>query len=321
MNDILILAECRRGLIRDVTFELVTAARELANASSGRVVLALFAADPARFSSELSRYAVDEVLTVAVPSEEFEAHVWQSAAEGLIRSESPAVVLVGHTVDSLGFAAAVAAKAGLGFASDVTELSWADGLRASRFTYGDKLVARLAFTHKDCALLTVRPGSYSSAGAGSESAPVRAVDLDLAGVSRTEHVGFIEVESSGLDITAADFLFAIGRGVKDQDDVARFEALANQLGATLSVSRPLVDAGWVPSARQVGQSGKTVKPRVYLALGISGAIQHLAGMRDAGTIIAVNTDPDAPIFAVADYGAVADLYEVADGLEQGAANP
>ncbi len=111
-------------------------------------------------------------------------------------------------------------------------------------------------------------------------------------------------------------MFSIGRGVQDKDEIPRFEALAERLGATLSVSRPLVDAGWMPSARQVGQSGKTVKPRVYLALGISGAVQHLAGMRTAETIIAVNTDPEAPIFGVAHYGAVADLFEVADELEQ-----
>ena len=113
------------------------------------------------------------------------------------------------------------------------------------------------------------------------------------------------------------FLLSIGRGVEDQDDIPRFEELAERLGATLSVSRPLVDAGWMPSARQVGQSGKTVKPRVYLALGISGAVQHLAGMRTAETIIAVNTDPEAPIFGVAHYGAVADMFELADELEAG----
>ena len=103
---------------------------------------------------------------------------------------------------------------------------------------------------------------------------------------------------------------------RSKDNIARFEELAERLGATLSVSRPLVDAGWVPGARQVGQSGKTVKPRVYLALGISGAVQHLAGMRTAETIIAVNTDPEAPIFGVAHYGAVMDMFELADELEQ-----
>ena len=133
--------------------------------------------------------------------------------------------------------------------------------------------------------------------------------------ARSEHVEFREVPAGDVDITKADFLLSIGRGVEGKDNIERFEELAARLGATLSVSRPIVDAGWMPASRQVGQSGKTVKPRIYLALGISGAVQHLAGMRTAETIIAVNTDPEAPIFGVAHYGAVADMFELADALD------
>ena len=129
-------------------------------------------------------------------------------------------------------------------------------------------------------------------------------------------MGFREVETADVDITKAEFLLSIGRGIEDKDAIEQFEELAEKMGATLSVSRPLVDAGWVSNARQVGQSGKTVKPKVYLALGISGAGQHLAGMQTAETIIAVNTDPEAPIFGVAHYGAVADLFDVADELAE-----
>src|SRR5207248_867999 len=143
----------------------------------------------------------------------------------------------------------------------------------------------------------------------------RDVQAEL-GEPRSQHVDFREVEAGDVDITKADFLLSVGRGIEDKDNLQQFEELAEQLGATLSVSRPLVDAGWVPNARQVGQSGKTVKPKVYLALGISGAVQHLAGIRGADTIIAVNSDPEAPIFGVAHYGAVADLFDVADELEQ-----
>lgn len=134
---------------------------------------------------------------------------------------------------------------------------------------------------------------------------------------RGEHLGFeAPAAAEDVDITKSDFLLSIGRGVDDKDEIPRFEELAEKLGASLSVSRPVVDAGWVSNARQVGQSGKTVKPRVYLALGISGAVQHLAGIRAAETIIAVNTDPEAPIFAVAQYGAVADLFEVTERIEE-----
>ena len=119
-----------------------------------------------------------------------------------------------------------------------------------------------------------------------------------------------------MDITAADFLLSVGRGVGEKENLGQFEGLAEKMGATLSVSRPLVDQGWMPNSRQVGQSGKTVKPKVYLALGISGAVQHLAGMKTSGTIIAVNTDPEAAIFNVAHYGAVADLFEIAEELDK-----
>jgi electron transfer flavoprotein alpha subunit len=134
--------------------------------------------------------------------------------------------------------------------------------------------------------------------------------------SRARHREFVEAPAGDVDITTADFLLSIGRGIGDKEAIPQFEQLAEKLGAVLSVSRPLVDAGWMPNARQVGQSGKTVKAKVYLALGISGAVQHLAGMKTCGTIIAVNTDPEAAIFNVAHYGVVADLFDVAEELDK-----
>jgi electron transfer flavoprotein alpha subunit len=313
---VLVLAETRRGELRDVSLELVSAAREVAAAADRSITIAVIGADAERFASQLGAEGVEEVLTVEAPSEHFEAHVWQGALEALIESEQPALVLAGHTIDSLGFAPAVAAHRGLGFASDVTSIWWADGPRVRRGAYGEKLHAELEFPGKSCTLLTVRPGIFTAVPEGGGSVPVRSVQTDLGAAARTEHIEYREVGAGDVDITKAEILLSIGRGVEDRDDIPRFENLAERLGATLSVSRPLVDAGWMPSARQVGQSGKTVKPRVYLALGISGAVQHLAGMRSAETIIAVNTDPEAPIFGVAHYGAVADLFEVADELEQ-----
>jgi electron transfer flavoprotein alpha subunit len=163
----------------------------------------------------------------------------------------------------------------------------------------------------------VRAGAFPAAEPGDGSVTVRDAGVGLdAAQAGVEHLGFQEAASGDgdVDITSAPFLMAIGRGVEDEDGVSEMEEIANAINATLAVSRPLVDAGLASPARQVGQSGKTVKPKVYLALGISGAVQHLAGMRDAETIIAVNSDPDAPIFQVAHYGAVADLYDVAREL-------
>ncbi|MGH2872156.1 MAG: electron transfer flavoprotein subunit alpha/FixB family protein, partial [Solirubrobacteraceae bacterium] len=258
---------------------------------------------------------VDQVLTVRSPLEPFEAHVAGRALSALIEDLRPSLVLASHSIDSLGYAPAVAASDGLGFSSDVTGIGWDGGPIARRGAYGDKLVAEYEFPGKETTLLLLRAGTFEPAAPGSD-APVRELSVQLDGVARSEHAGYREVEAGDVDITKADFLLSIGRGVDDKDNIDRFSELADRLGATLSVSRPLVDAGWMPAARQVGQSGKTVKPRVYLALGISGAVQHLAGMRTAETIIAVNTDPEAPIFGVAHYGAVVDMFELADELER-----
>jgi electron transfer flavoprotein alpha subunit len=314
MSGVLVVAEARRGELRDVTFELIGAARELMGA--GPLFVAVIDKDPSRYRDRLAVDGVDAILAVATPNEHFEPHVAQRALEGLIAEELPNVVVLGHTIDSLGFAPAVAARGGHGFASDVLRVSWEDeGAVVGRSAYGGKLEAEVDFPGRDTALLLLRAGSFEPAESGDGSPEWREVSLDL-GETRSEHVEFREVEAGDVDITKADFLLSVGRGIEDKDNLEQFEELADKLGATLSVSRPLVDAGWVTNARQVGQSGKTVKPKVYLALGISGAVQHLAGMRGADTIIAVNTDPEAPIFSVAHYGAVADLFDVAEQLEQ-----
>jgi electron transfer flavoprotein alpha subunit len=315
MSGVLVVAEVRRGELRDVTLELIGAAGALREHTGERVLVAVLDSQPDRHAQALSVSGVDEVVLVPTPTEHFEANVTVRALEALIEAEQPALVLLGHTVDALGVAPALAARSGLGFASDVTAIDWDGGLVACRGAYADKLQDEREFPGKRCVVLMLRAGSFAPA-ADPGSAVVRTFDVPLEDAVASEHVAFREIEASDVDITKAPFLISIGRGVDDKENLPRFEALAERFGATLSVSRPIVDAGWMPSARQVGQSGKTVKPRVYLALGISGAVQHLAGMRAAETIIAVNTDPEAPIFGVAHYGAVTDMFELADELER-----
>ncbi len=313
MSSIMVIAETRRGELREITNEAVGAALSLKEVSGLPIAVAVIASSPDRFADVIPA-GVDEVLLVDSPVEHFEAHVHQRALEELIVKESPRLVLAGQTVDSFGFAPAVAARAGTGFASDVTSIRWDDGPVVDRGAFGDKLVAELGFPERPCVLLTLRPGAFAAADTAGPP-PSRAVELDLAGVAATEHLRFEDAVDTGVDIGAAPLLLSLGRGMDTEEELPRFEALAERLGGVLSVSRPLVDAGWVGSDRQVGQSGKAVKPRVYLALGISGAVQHLAGIRDAETVVAVNLDPEAPIFGVADYGAVADLFDVAEALE------
>lgn len=304
---VLVVAEHLRGQVRDVTFELIAAGREL----GGPLAVAVIGADPGALN--VNRTGVDEVVHVQVEQAEFENDVYQHALEALIAERRPRVILLGFTVNSLGYGPAVATKLGLGFASDVFAVRPDGGsLIATRAFYGSKVHAELEFPAEKPVMLLLRPTVWPPAeGGGSPRISLLRVTTPP---SRARHKEFSEQPRADVDIGEADFLLAIGRGIGDKENIPTFERLAEKMGATLAVSRPLVDAGWMPNSRQVGQSGKTVKPKVYLAMGISGAVQHLAGMNASGTIIAVNTDPEAAIFSTAHYGAVADLFEVAEEL-------
>jgi electron transfer flavoprotein alpha subunit len=310
MTGVLVIAEHRQGELRPITRELASAA-----ATYGQpVALAIVGSTAEALGEAASLAGVDEVIVASSASEEFDSHLWCNAAAELIAARDPDLVLVGHTVDSMSFAPAVAAKLGLGFASDVVSFRAVDGeLRAVRPFYGGKVEGELEFPSGRPVMMMLRPGTWPEAEAGPTTP--RTTFPSSAGATPIRHLGFREPARGDLDITSAPFLLSIGRGVGEQDAIAQFENLAGALGATLACSRPLVDAGWLDEARQVGQSGTTVTPKVYLAFGISGAVQHLAGMKAAGTIIAVNSDPEAAIFSVAHYGAVCDLFDVADELE------
>jgi len=311
MSGTLVVAEHVEGRLRDVTRELVTAAQDLPRP----VAVAVIAGNPASLADSIDLEGVDDVVAVTAGGDEFENDVYQDAVEALIAARQPDVVVLGFTVNSMGFAPAVAAKLGLGFASDVFGFSIESGqVVARRSFYGAKVHAEVELPSGVPAVLLLRPTVWAQAeGSGGASRTELAVETRTP---RARHVRFVEAPVADVDITAADFLLSIGRGIGDKENIERFQRLAEKMGATLSVSRPIVDSGWMPSARQVGQSGKTVKPKVYLAFGISGAVQHLAGMKASGTIIAVNTDPEAAIFGVAHYGGVVDLFDVADELEK-----
>jgi electron transfer flavoprotein alpha subunit len=316
MSGVLVLGDLAGGRLRAATLELIGAGRALCEQGAGELTVALLGHEPEAHVQEVNVEGVAEIVAVSSPQERFEAHVHQAALEALIGARAPAVVLAGHTLDSLGFAAAVAARGRHGFAGDVTALSWSErGLRARRGAYGGRLLAELEFPGKETVLLLLRAGAFEAAG-GAGRATVARLDPELEGRARTEHVEFREAAPGTADITNAELLLSIGRGIRDAEQIPRFERLAELMGAALSVSGPLVEAGWAPGALKVGQSGRTVAPRVYLALGISGAAQHLAGMSKSQTIIAVNSDPQARIFDIAHYGAVADLFDVAAELER-----
>ena len=309
MSDLLVIAEVRRGEVREVTAEAVSAA--LALKGEGRLAVGVVGAG----ADGLNYEGVDEIVVVSCNGDGFDGAQMQAAAEALIADLQPAVVVCGQSADAQGFAAAVAARGGYGFASDVTAIDCDEGqLVVRRGAYAGKFEAELDFPGKDRTVLLTRVGAFPPAQLG-DPVPVRQLDAEPSPPS-TEHLGYVESKPpDGVDITKADFLISIGRGVKSQAQAEQIGELAKRIGAELGASRPVIDAGWVPRFRGVGQSGRKVTPSIYLALGISGAAQHLAGIRGAGTIIAVNTDAHAPIFEVADYGAVCDLAPVVEALE------
>jgi electron transfer flavoprotein alpha subunit len=330
MGGVLVLAELdgAGAGVRPASLELIGAARALCEQGMGALTVALIGHDAEAKLDALDVAGVEEIVAVPTPCERFEAHVWQAALEALIAERSPAVVLAGHTLDSLNFAPALAAHARHGFASDVIGLTWGEsGVLARRGAYGERLVAELDFPNRETVVLLLRAGAFAALQAeqvehAAEANPSRTrLEVDLRGRERTERVqgselGRQESSAGDVDIAEADFLLSIGRGVGAAESIPGLQRLAERMGATLSVSGPLVEKGWAPRTRKVGQTGRTVAPRVYLALGISGAAQHLAGIAGARTIIAVNSDPGARIFDVADYGAVADLFAVAAELER-----
>lgn len=325
MGGVLVLAEPATADVRTPGVELIGAGRSLCEHGAGTLTVAVIGRDAEPALDALELAGAQELVAVPTPCERFEAHVWQAALEALIDERRPAVVLAAHTVDSLGFAPAVAARARHGFASDVTGVEWGTaGLLARRGAYAERLVAELDFPNRDTVVLLLRAGAFAAADIeqAPRQRPVRTrLEVELRGCARTERVARDERADAAaapgdVDIEEADFLLSIGRGVGDAESIPGLERLARLMGATLSVSGPLVEKGWAPRARKVGQTGRSVAPRVYLALGISGAPQHLAGVAKAGIIIAVNSDPGARIFDVAHHGAVADLFEVAAELER-----
>ena len=306
MNGALVIAEHLDGALRDVSSELVTAARQL---DAGSVTVAVLGADPRLAAAE----GVDELISVSGVST-FTADAYRATVGALVADRKPSVVLAGFTVTSMAWAPALAATNGFGFASDVVSASSDDGrIVVRREFYGGKVQAELAFPDAEMVLLVLRPANWPQAPAGGAPPVTNFTAPTIA--ARERHLEYLPPPTGDVDITTANLILAIGRGVGEKENIGQFERLADKLGMTLASSRPLVDAGWIPAERQVGQSGKTVKPTLYLALGISGAVQHIAGMKGANTIIAVNADPDAAIFNIAHYGAVADMFDIADELD------
>ncbi|MGE0023987.1 MAG: electron transfer flavoprotein subunit alpha/FixB family protein [Hyphomicrobium sp.] len=317
MAGILIIAEHLNGAVRDITKEAIGAARSVKDGLGGPLVVAVIGSATDAIAETLNLPGVDEIVRVPTPGDHFDPHIYEECALQLGRRHQPELILVGHTVNGMACAAAVAARLGAGFASDVLALSADEnGLIATRGAYGNKVNLEVEFTGRKIVVLALRGATYPiPEGQGSAARSSFTADLSDA-TDMMQHTGYIEAPPSDIDISKAEFILSVGRGIQEKDNLPRFEQLAERLGFTLACSRPIVDSGWLPKPHQVGQSGKVASAcKVYIALGISGAVQHLYGMKHVDTILAVNTDPEAPIFNVATYGVCADLFELAKELE------
>jgi electron transfer flavoprotein alpha subunit len=315
MSGLLVISEHRQGELTPASLECITAARRLKTEKNQSLMVAVLASDPDQYSAQLNLDGVDEIIRINTPEDEFQVDTHEAAIGALISERQPTVILVPHSVDAWSYAPVIAMRGNYGFATDVFGISYeGDELVATRAAYAEKIHMELDFPNKNTVLLTVRGNTFKPAE-GSGNAEM--TDFDLPEFEmHTQHVEFIEPEAGGdVDITQAEYMLSIGRGIAAEDNVEEFLELADSMGFTVGCSRPIADSGWLPKSRQVGQSGKTVADcNVYIAMGISGSVQHMAGMKHVPNIIAVNKDPEASIFSIARYGVVADLFEIADEL-------
>jgi electron transfer flavoprotein alpha subunit len=306
-----IVAEARDGAYRKVSFEIASAARKLADQLGDEVCAVLCGSGIEGKAAELGKYGVDKVYVADNPAlEPYTTDAHAAAVAKIVKEKDPAILLFGASVQGKDLAARLVGKLAAGLATDCTDLKIEGGkLIAVRPMYAGKCFGEVAFEAAP-AMASLRPNVFAIA----ENAKAGAVEkfdpaLD-AGQIKTKVAEIAKDTSGKIELTEANIIVSGGRGMKGPENFPMIEELAKVLGAAVGASRAAVDAGWRPATDQVGQTGKTVSPNLYIACGISGAIQHLAGMSSSKFIVAINKDPEAPIFQRADYGIIDDLFKV-----------
>jgi len=316
MREIFVLAEHRQGQIRDITFEMLTKGRELAEKTNADLTVVLLGKDVKEHAKSLSEYAKKVLLIKDTKLENFNSEAYQKALSNLINEHKPLLTMIGHTSFGVDLAPSLAAALNLPLATDCIDLEFeSEMLVITRQMYGGKVNIRATVRKSESYIVTVRQAAFAAQKPDMNGEIIQVPSPLSEEITKKRFIKYVLPPPSGVDITAADVLVGIGRGIKEENNMPMVEELAKSLGGVLACSRPIVDKGWLPSDRQVGTSGKTVKPKVYIALGISGAFQHVLGMKNSDLIIAVNKDPNAPIFSFADYGIVDDLFKVVPALK------
>lgn len=311
---ILVLAEHLKGTVADITFEVLAAARQIAQATEAPVHALLVGKGVSDLAGQLG--AADTVLVAEdATAEQPSAEAILAALQQAWQQKRAGLVLIGGTNVSFGLGARLAARLNVPLVNFCKAVRVQDGgLVCTSQLFGGKILSDVRLADGR-GVLNICPGSFAAdAGKSDKTPPVERLALPTV-ESKVVFKQLLEPAAADVDITKQDILVSVGRGIQTQDNIALAEELAQVLGGAVSASRPIVDQGWLPMTRQVGKSGMTVKPKLYLALGISGAPEHWEGMKDAGLIVAVNTDPKAPIFDFAHYGAVVDCLELIEPLK------
>ena len=311
-QDIYVVCEHLRSQIADITFIMLAAARELAKTTGGKVIAVLLGNNMSGLAANL---AADQVLLGEHPTlEDFTSDAYSRVLAQVIKDQAPRAVFFGHTSIGTDIAGSLSMRLDLPLVTSVREFT-DEGDFVSQIC-GGKIMAEGKLP-APTTLVTLVPGVYKpEQGQSSQPPQFFSVTIPPLEDLRVAVKQYIEPESGDVDIAREPLLIAVGRGIQTGDNIELAEELAQALGGVVCASRPVVDQGWLPTSRLVGKSGKAVKPKVYLALGISGAPEHIEGMKDAPLIVAVNSDPQAPIFNVAHYGIVADAMDMIPSLKE-----
>lgn len=310
MADVLVVCEWKNGTLKKASREALSIGKKLADAAGGSLVAFAGGAGAGALAAETGKHGATKLLVADhAQLDTYSTEPCAAATKLAIDNASPAVVLLTTSSSGRDLAPRVAARCNAGVASDVVGLEWADGkLRARRPVYAGKVFATVEVTSTP-AIATCRANAFPVEETGGAASEV--VDLGYAPVeSKAKVVETKAPESSEVMLAEADIVVSGGRGLKAPENFGLIRDLANALGAAVGASRATVDAGWIDHQHQVGQTGRVVSPNLYIAAGISGAIQHLAGMNSSKHIVAINKDPEAAIFRIADLGVVGDLFEI-----------
>ncbi|HZQ53939.1 MAG TPA: electron transfer flavoprotein subunit alpha/FixB family protein [Bryobacteraceae bacterium] len=312
---VLVVLEQRGGKWNRMSFEALAAAEKVSKASGKPVRAAVLGAEVDALAQDAAAYPVDKVVALDHPLlAQYTPDGYTAALEQFIKAVQPAVIVFPHTYQVRDYAPKLSTRFGKPLISDVVDVRANGSVAFVRQLFQGKLSADIHGA-SDPQFVSIQAGAFRAAEPGGANAPVEkfSVNLDASQIRSTPEEPFREAQRS-VDLSAAEMIVSVGRGIKEKENLPLVEELAKVLGAELAASRPICDNGWLPMERQVGSSGQTVSPKVYFAVGISGAIQHLVGMKGSKTIVAINKDENAPIFEAADYGIVGDLFEVVPAL-------